>query len=338
MQYPSEPIVHFTLMSVLAALEECGCLDEIKKNRDGITAKELSQRLSLNSSVLVELLNFITINSPAMLGKNKDCYCAGPLLSNPIFKNSFYFFLAYKPVLFSLTPLLKRELVYGRDLQRRGEYLYRSSALYNAPAYKTVLDILEKIECDIVVDLGCGRGDFLIQMHQRFSAKKGLGIEIDENVVTISHEMMSSEGLDKSIKIIEGDAKNPEAWKHNLGKISPSRCVFIGITLWHEFLFKGVDALYDILKQYRLYFPRGTFIAVEYNGFSTDDLLTLPFNRRGMASLYQMVHPLTNQGTPLPISAWQDIFHNSGVVITNTVPTGENSTVYVGTLMPLKAD
>ena len=325
-------------MSVLAALEECGCLDEIKNNSNGVTVKELSQKLSLDSSILVELLNFIVINCPSILGKNKDCYYIGPLLSNPKFKNNFYFFLAYKPVLFSLTPLLKKELVYGRDLQRKGEYLYRSSALYNAPAYKTVLDILGDIEFDIIIDLGCGRGDFLIQMHQRFPAKKGLGIEIDKTVVTISHKTMLSEGLDKSVEIIEGDAKNPEAWMHNLGQIPPSRCVFVGITLWHEFLFKGVDVLYDILKQYRLYFPRSTFIVVEYNSFSADGLLTLPFNRRGMASLYQMVHPLTNQGTPLSVPAWRDIFHTSGVAITNTAPAGINSTMYVGTLMPLKAD
>ena len=335
MRRPFVVITSYTLLSVCAALDECGCLEALKKSESGITIRELSEKLSLNEVALASLIDFIAINEPSLLlEKEPGRYGAGELLLNSKFQNNLYFFLAYMPVLSSLKSLLRGDKVYGIDFKRRGDYLQRSSAIHNKKAYEVVVKSLKNIEFDLVADIGCGRGDFLVDTLKSFPDKKYIGIESDRSVVEASQRFLKERNADKSISIIKGDASTPQEWRHILKEINPSRCVFVGITLWHEFLNKQ-GALSAILNRYRSYFPKSTFIAVEYNGFSVKDLAALPEDFRGAASFYQFVHPLTNQGVPPSVSAWQTFFMENGVLVTDIIPAPNNLTVYIGILAPL---
>ena len=335
MRRPFELITSYALLSVCAALDECGCFEALKKNENGITIKELSERLSLNESALACLIDFIVVNEPSLLlEKEPGRYGAGELLLNSKFQNNLYFFLAYMPVLSSLESLLRGDKVYGMDFKRRGEYLQRSSAIHNKEAYGVVAKSLKNMEFDLIADIGCGRGDFLVDVFRFFPDKRFIGIESDKSVVEASQRFLKERNANESISVIEGDASAPQEWRNVLKGTDPSRCVFVGITLWHEFLNKQ-GALSAILKRYRSYFPKSTFIAVEYNGFSVKDLAALPEDFRGAASFYQFVHPLTNQGVPPSVSAWQTFFMENGVLLTDIIPAPNNLTVYVGILAPL---
>ena len=217
---------------------------------------------------------------------------------------------------------------------RDAMYLQKSSSIHNASAYHAVMDSLKQLEFDTIVDIGCGRGDFLVKAYETFPDKKIMGIEIDERTVDIAAGVLSRNRALNDISIIRGDAAYPTEWVNKLGIQNASRCAIVGITIWHEFL-NQQEMLPAILKRYRVCFPGSFFLMAEFNGISADDFSRFPENFKGMASFYQLVHPLSNQGVPPPVSTWQAFFKDNGVSVVGVIPTKNNMTTYIGVLTPL---
>lgn len=320
MPHPADPFVQHVLASALAALEKRGGLEYIAQ-REGVTADELSSLTSLDKRLLAEVLTYVAVNAPSLILRDGETFRAGPDLRDPLFRNGLYFFLAYEPVLVSLEQMLSGETKYGDGVERRGPYLSKSSAIHNAPAYETVVRTLRESEWNGLVDLGCGRGDFLAIAWKSFSSKKMLGVEIDPHVV----RMADGSG---PFQVIEGDARDPAAWKGRMKDMDLSRLVLVGITLWHEFLAGGEEKAIGVLNAYQEAFPGSLLIIVEYNAYSAEELMRLPTRMRGVSSLYQFVHPLTGQGDPLPVEDWLALFERAGLSVEKAVPAGHNLTVY----------
>ena len=330
---PSNLIAHSAALNILCTLEKSGVLDELRKNKNGISAVLIAKQLSLKVSVLEPLCDFLVINAPEILQKQNKNYILGDVFNTTPMQNNLYFTLAYEPVLTHLTELLNGEMSYGKEILRNGKYLSRSSALYNSAAWDAVIDFLRKVEINTVVDLGCGTGDFLTRIQESFPRMNGIGIEIDTEVVDLANKILTEKKLEQQISVTKGDIAHPKVWKDDiLKRVEPERTMFVGVTVWHEFLNKGEEYLCNILSQYRSYFPGSLFVIVEYNGVSFEDFKNLPESFRESASVYQLVHPLTLQGLPQTPQTWQTILTKSGVTIQDTFSVNPNSTIYVGIL------
>ena len=59
---------------------------------------------------------------------------------------------------------------------------------------------------DIVCDVGCGDGRIPIWAVQRFQAKQGIGIEIDQKLVTVGQQNAKDRKVDDRVNIFFGDA------------------------------------------------------------------------------------------------------------------------------------
>lgn len=330
---PSNLIAYSAILNILCAFEKTGVFIELRKNKQGISAPTLAQQLSLQISVLEPLCDFLVINAPEILRKKNENYILGDLFDTIPMQNNLFFSLAYEPVLTNLTGLLNGEMRYGKDILRKGKYLRQSSALYNNIAWDAIIDILRKMEINTIVDLGCSAGDFLTHVHNAFPRIHGIGIEIDNEVVELANKILAEKKLKHHISIKKGDITRPQIWKDDVMKHKePQHTMFIGITVWHEFLYKGEEYLCNILSQYRSYFPGSFFIVVEYNGIPLEDFKNLPEEFRESASVYQLVHPLTLQGLPQPPQRWQTILKKSGIHIHKTISVNPNSTIYIGIL------
>lgn len=330
---PSNLIAHSAALNILCTFEKSGVFDELRRNKKGISASALAKKLSLQISVLEPLCDFLVINAPDILKKEKENYIVGDTFRSTAMQNNLYFSLAYEPVLTHLTELLKGEMKYGDDILRRGKYLRKSSALYNSIAWDAIIDVLRKMEINTVVDLGCSAGDFLIRVHEAFPRMRCVGIEIDNEVVTLANDILIEKNLTQDISIKKGDITCPQTWKESvLDCIDPKHTMFVGITVWHEFLNKGEEHLCNILSLYRTYFTGSYFVVVEYNGVSYDDFESLPESFRESASVYQLIHPLTLQGLPQSPQKWQAILTKAGIRIHETISVEPNSTIYIGIL------
>ncbi len=77
------------------------------------------------------------------------------------------------------------------------------------PTPEEVVDAMCKLagvtKDDVVYDLGCGDGRFLIAAVSKFGAKKGVGIDIDPKLVKDSTENAKKAGVLAKVEVREGD-------------------------------------------------------------------------------------------------------------------------------------
>ncbi|HTE16589.1 MAG TPA: methyltransferase domain-containing protein [Burkholderiales bacterium] len=74
-------------------------------------------------------------------------------------------------------------------------------------AFETVMQMLKLAEVtnkDIVYDLGCGDGRFVVTASQQFGAR-GVGIDIDPERIREARELAKRTGADDKVRFIEGD-------------------------------------------------------------------------------------------------------------------------------------
>jgi SAM-dependent methyltransferase len=74
-------------------------------------------------------------------------------------------------------------------------------------AFETVIAMLKLAEVsdkDIVYDLGCGDGRFVVTASQQFGAR-GVGVDIDPERIKEARELAKRTGADSKVRFIEGD-------------------------------------------------------------------------------------------------------------------------------------
>jgi SAM-dependent methyltransferase len=74
-------------------------------------------------------------------------------------------------------------------------------------AFETVIAMLKLAEVtskDIVYDLGCGDGRFVVTASQQFGAR-GVGVDIDPQRIQEARELAKRTGADSKVRFIEGD-------------------------------------------------------------------------------------------------------------------------------------
>ncbi len=67
-----------------------------------------------------------------------------------------------------------------------------------------MLKLAEVTSKDIVYDLGCGDGRFVVTAARQFGAR-GVGIDIDPQRIQEAHELAKRTGADKQVRFIVGD-------------------------------------------------------------------------------------------------------------------------------------
>lgn len=317
-------------LKVLGTLEEIGALELLAQNPQGLSAKEIAGRLGLIPALLEPVCDFVSVNLPTILRKEGNCYFFDKKTYNQDFWGRLNFILAYEPVFSNLSQLLRGKVKYNKDIRRRGIYLQRSSAIYNAKAWQQIIEVLKKNNPHTIIDLGCGSAEFLIRICLTLPDTFGIGVEIDKKLAVLARGNIKEQKLSERILIIQGDAAKPEElMKHLAFKSDSTRIALVGITIWHEFLINSEKFLIELFRRYRDCFPGSIFIIAEYNGFSFEELINLPQPAREKASFYQLVHPLTNQGLPQSPEKWRMILRKAGFNLRETMAVEPNFTIYI---------
>ena len=86
---------------------------------------------------------------------------------------------------------------------------YRESGMPDEKMWDTFfnpLDVLDKMninnEIEVLVDIGCGYGTFLISMAER--VKRAIGIDIDDNMISICKSKIEDNNI-RNIDLLNGD-------------------------------------------------------------------------------------------------------------------------------------
>ena len=210
----------------------------------------------------------------------------------------------YEGIYHSLEPLLRKELVYGRDIQRRDDFVAKGRGhIENWVFFPLAIELLTRRNCRRVLDLGCGDGIFLRHLCTANPSIRGVGIEISSEAIADGEELVRQAGLQDRIRFAVVDINALERRPPDLEDIDAVTVFF----LLHEILYQGKDALLQLLRKYRALFPGVPMTIFEVDRATPEEMRRRP----GMSIQYNLQHDLTHQKL-VGRSEWNALFREAG--------------------------
>lgn len=306
---------------VCLALEKIGFF-EAGARQNSVNMREFAKTQNISARLLETCVEFLWATTD-LLEKDGDIV----RMKNKDFSKALWVLAAYKPVFDDLAGILKEEKKYGRDVSRDGFYLQKASILFSNDAIRLVLAALENEKSGQLIDFGCGAAYSLIDYCQRDNMRTSLGIDIDSDVARAAKKNVEEAGLRDKVVIIESDALNFEKWQPFARKEHPQ--YFLASTMLHEFLRDGEKFVIDFLAKLKAEFPNSQFFIVEFDALPFEKIKTeTNIERKLFAAMYELWHPLTNQGMPQSREVWERIIKKSGWKIKNISRANMNLLIY----------
>ena len=217
----------------------------------------------------------------------------------------------YGPLLGGLAPLLRGEIELSDHALARSERHVGvgSEQLACVRIVPAVLKILARRKARCVLDLGCGTGGFLIQLARSDPSFRGIGVDMSEEAVQAAGKNAAHRGVDDRLKFrrAEVGAGRLPLDKADLDRIEGITAMY----LLHEFGRDGRDRVVQVLRELKAALPGRLLVFAE----------CLPADVRAMQADppttfsqldYQLIHPLSQQGSPLSVAEWETILEDAG--------------------------
>jgi SAM-dependent methyltransferase len=211
----------------------------------------------------------------------------------------------YENVLYNLEPMVRKQMVYGRDLVREGKFVGVGSGLASLDFYfPLVAARLAKSGFRRVLDIGCGDGTFLRYLCRKLPGITAVGLDLSNEAVSAGNETLVRENLSDRIELIRGDATEIERYRDRLKGVDAATTFFV----LHELCDneRNPRAL-EFLRAFRRGLPGVPFHIVETVRPSADEMRRRP----GPAVEYFLFHDLSGQ-RPIGRESWKKLFTESG--------------------------
>ena len=311
----------YFFIQVCLALERIGFLNALISQKE-VNIKEFAKTQNISLRLLETCAEFLWATTDIL---EKDGNIVRLLNNN--FPKALWVLAAYKPVFDNLAEILKEEKKYGRDVSRDGYYLQKASVLFSGDAVRLALLALENEKSGQLIDFGCGAANSLIDYCRHDNTRIALGIDIDSDVAQAARKNVEEAGLNNRIVIVEADTLNFEKWQSFISKERPQ--YFLASTMIHEFLRNGEEFVIDFLAKIRANFSNSQFFIIEFDAMSFEKIKTeTDAERKLFAAMYELWHPITNQGMPQPREVWEKIITKSGWKVKSVIKADMNLLIY----------
>ncbi|HZT32049.1 MAG TPA: class I SAM-dependent methyltransferase [Bryobacteraceae bacterium] len=289
--------------STMHALLNVGLIDEMQK-QPRVDIGEFAARANLEIKVLQPLCE--AFYSLGLFERDGAAYSLSEKGRNvaEVLRGWLDVCYGYSEVFHSLEPLLRKQMVYGRDLYRRPDYVARGSGeMEQQLFFPMVNDILSARGFRCVLDLGCGDGTFLRHLCAQNPDIRCFGIDLAPAAVEEGNRALREAGLQNRISLRALDISKIDQVSSDLQEIEAATVFFV----LHELLYFGEDVLLDFLKSFRRLFPGRPLIAFEAVRPPAEELRRNP----GIAIYYFLYHDLTQQ-KPVDAATWTQLFRAAG--------------------------
>jgi len=298
-----DTISGFFTTRTLQALFNVGFFDEMQaKGTVHIASFATAQHLDL--SILQSLCD--SLFSLSILKKEGGDYsldAKGQLLVT-VARGWFDGVYGYEEVYHSLEALLKKEKQYGKEVQRRPEYVARGSeAMEGWFHFPLAIESIIKNGFKKVLDVGCGNGTFLRMLCERNREVRGYGIDIATEIIAEGRERTRQAGLQERIEFFVTDISALEKVPEALDGVEVAT-IFL---MLHELLFAGAGSVIAFLQRFRTVFPGVPLLIFEVDRPTPEEMRQRP----GMAIHYLLQHDLSHQKL-VSSQEWKDIFRAAG--------------------------
>ena len=290
---------------VLQALLHVGLFDALEHGP--VDVIEFAQQRNLDGRLLLALCD--DLYARKLFRKNGTCFSIDAdgkfLLETPLIRGWLELVYGYECVLSRIEGLLRREIVYGKDIHRDGKYVAFGSGLASAGFYfPLVLDMVRRAGYQKVLDIGCGDGTFLRYLCEQAPELQGVGVDLSPEAVAFGNEQLKSCGLDQRIRLYVGDALEINALEPQLRGVDCAVTFFV----LHELCDNRENPLLGrFLTAFRETLPGVPMHVIETIRPDAAELR----RRAGPAVEYFLLHDLSGQH-PLNQEEWKTAFSRAG--------------------------
>jgi SAM-dependent methyltransferase len=298
-----QTIAPFFTTRTMQTLLNVGFFDELQ--RDGtIQVARFADAHGLDGQILQSLVD--SLYALRILDKRGTAYVLddkGRVLVE-VARGWFDGVNGYEGIYHSLEPLLRKEIVYGRDLNRRSDLVEKGRAEIESWIYfPLATDLLTRTKRRRVLDMGCADGSFLRYLCATNPSIRGFGVDISPAAIANGQELVRQAGMEKRIQLAVVDINELEQIVTELRDIDAATVFF---TL-HEILYQGKDVLIRLLRSYRAAFPGVPLSVFEVNRATPDERR----RRHGMSIQYVLQHDLSHQKL-VTSQQWRALFEEAG--------------------------
>jgi len=298
-----QTIAPFYTTRVLQTLLNVGFFDELQRNKS-INVARFADARGLDGYILQSLVD--SLYALRILDQRGGDYVLddkGRVLIE-VARGWFDGVYGYEGIYHSLEPLLRKELIYGRDIYRRPDFVAKGSGeIENWIYFPLAIDLLTRSNRRRVLDLGCGDGTFLRHLCAANSTIRGFGIDISPAAISDGEKLVREAGLQDRIQLAVVDINALEDTPPELQDIDSATVFFV----LHEILYRGKDALLQLLRSYRTLFPGVPLTIFEVDRATPDARRRRP----GMLIQYILQHDLSHQKL-VSSSEWLSLFKEAG--------------------------
>jgi SAM-dependent methyltransferase len=227
----------------------------------------------------------------------------------------------YNPLLTRLGPLLRQEIrLDDPGLDRLGRLVAVGAGytLLGSGTVAWVLEVIRRLGGRHVLDLGCGAGDFLVQLARQWPHGSGVGIDATAEAIAEAKKKASQFGVAERVDFHQA-ALAAEPLKVAKG-ITDRVDTLTAMYVLHEFGGTGgPDAIARVLAALRQQFPGRKLLMVEGTRADPVELGASPPRTFGQLD-YSFLHPLSRQGPLRTPDEWERIIDQAGAKLLERVP------------------
>lgn len=223
---------------------------------------------------------------------------------------------AYEPVMNALDDLLSGSKVFGKDVQRRTDWVgIGSGRLCQQLPYPVLGDLVARYGGKRVVDLGCGDGAFMIWMLRRIPGLHVTGLDLDGPTADLARRRLAEEGLADHASVVCGDMFDlvrGDASAKGLPDLAQVDTITVCDT-FHEYLWEGEAPIIEFLRCLK---ARRPGITIVMGDFCVQDEQWL--RKHPIASLeHHLWHDLTRQRL-ISEAQWRRVFEQAGMQVVDS--------------------
>jgi len=210
----------------------------------------------------------------------------------------------YEGLYHDLEPLLRKELVYDRDITRRARFVAKGRGhIENWIFMPMAIDALARGNRRRVLDFGCGDAAFLRNLCAANPAIRGVGIDMSPSAIEDATSFVREAGMAERIALAVVDIAELGRTTADLGDVDAATAFFV----LHEVLYRGRDVLVNALRGFRTRFPGVPLMAFEIDRATPEGMRRRP----GMSVQYNLQHTLSHQ-TLVDRATWRALFEEAG--------------------------
>ncbi len=289
----------FFTTPVISSLGRLGVLDDLK-SLSSFTVDDV--HVINNKRMLQVTFDYFTRLGLLEIIDNQGGYRATEL-GKEIFRraSSFYVPHSYYEYMYHYHSLIQDPHFELPKKVERLENVIGSGKTHQRYFIPVVAFVKRKLEFDLIADIGCGDGHFLLTFISRIKGKKAAGVDISKVSTEVSYKNIKDKYPDQELCVVCSDALDVDTWSAPVLEMAATGNILLSMWfLLHEISRNKLDNIVDFLNHVHRNFPHAPLIIGEVVRQDYDILA-----KNSAASImpeYLFFHEMSGQG----ILSWQE--------------------------------